>query len=216
MSYNIAELYRRYPRLQATEESISKAFSLLKKSIGSGGKILLCGNGGSAADSEHMAGELLKSYLIKRGADGGFAGKLLELYGEEEGGRISKGLQKAFKVISLCGHPSFSTAYINDVDPLMVFAQQVYVYGEPGDVLVAFSTSGNAENVLNAMKVARAAGLKTILFTGAAGGKCAEFADCALMMPEKETYKVQELHLPVYHAICAMLEEHFFGEGGNV
>lgn len=209
--YDISELYLRYPELQVVKDSIFKAFSILRDSIREKGKILICGNGGSAADSEHMAGEFVKSFMIRRGLKKDFHNKLAKMYGKTESDKIALSLHEGIKAFSLPSQISFLTAFSNDCDFKMAFAQQVYVLGEKKDVLVAFSTSGNSENVLMALKVAGAIGMKRIFFTGKEGGLGASFAESVINVPETETYKVQEYHLPVYHALCAMIEEEFHG-----
>jgi len=209
--YNISELYFRYPELQVVKDSISKAFFILRDCIREKGKILICGNGGSAADSEHMAGEFVKSFMIRRGLKKDFQDKLAEMYGRTESDKIALSLHEGIKAFSLPSQISFLTAFSNDCDFRMAFAQQVYVLGEEKDVLVAFSTSGNSENVLMALKVAGAIGMKRIFLTGEGGGLGASFAESVINVPATETYKVQEYHLPVYHALCAMIEEEFHG-----
>jgi D-sedoheptulose 7-phosphate isomerase len=171
----------------------------------------VCGNGGSAADAEHIVGELMKGFLLKREKDKLFTGSAASVLGEEEGKRISSLLQSGIKSISLNAHLAFSTAYINDVCSEMVYAQQLHVLGRKGDVFIGISSSGNASNVLNTLKVAKISGIKSILLTGRSGGKCAGSADLCIKVPSDETYKIQEYHLPIYHALCAMLEEYFYG-----
>lgn len=211
MAYDIAKLFSLFPALTDTKPSIMQAFELLKQTFTSDGTIFVCGNGGSAADAEHMVGELMKGFLLPRPVDPAFNDTLTSLY-SEQGSTISSYLQEGMRAISLNGHPSLSTAFGNDVNFEMIFAQQVYVLGRKNDILVGFTTSGNSRNVVKAMQIAKAKGLKTIAFTGAGGGTCAEIADCCIRVPETETYRVQEYHLPIYHALCAMLEEYFYGE----
>ncbi|MEI6422804.1 MAG: SIS domain-containing protein [Lentisphaerota bacterium] len=211
MSYHVSDLYKRYPELKKIEYSISEAFSILKSSIEKDGTVFVCGNGGSAADAEHIVGELMKGFLLKREKDKLFTGSAASVLGEEEGKRISSLLQSGIKSISLNAHLAFSTAYINDVCSEMVYAQQLHVLGRKGDVFIGISSSGNATNVLNTLKVAKISGIKSILLTGRSGGKCAGSADLCIKVPSDETYKIQEYHLPIYHALCAMLEEYFYG-----
>jgi D-sedoheptulose 7-phosphate isomerase len=211
MSYHVSDLYKRYPELKKIEYSISEAFSILKSSIEKDGTVFVCGNGGSAADAEHIVGELMKGFLLKREKDKLFTGSAASVLGEEEGKRISSLLQSGIKSISLNAHLAFSTAYINDVCSEMVYAQQLHVLGRKGDVFIGISSSGNASNVLNTLKVAKISGIKSILLTGRSGGKCAGSADLCIKVPSDETYKIQEYHLPIYHALCAMLEEYFYG-----
>lgn len=203
------DLIERYPMLKRIKGDIKEAYSILKICYEKGGKVLVCGNGGSASDSEHIVGELMKGFLKQR--------KLTEEEREvferqgEEYTHLTNYLQGALPAISLVNQPALNTAYANDVDPKMIFGQQVYAYGEKGkDVLIAMSTSGNSENIINAIKVANSVGVCSIGITGCAGGKMADICDACIKIPEKETFKVQELTLPVYHAICAMLEETFF------
>ena len=196
------ELYVRYPQLKCCEGEIAKAFDLLLTCYKGGGKVLTCGNGGSAADAEHIVGELLKKFRKHRDIDGGVAAKLpSELVAKLEG---------ALPAVSLVSMSGILTAFANDVAWETAFAQQVYGLGNPGDVLIALSTSGNSANCVNAALVAKAKGLKVISMTGAGGGKLGELADAAVKAPESETYKIQELHLPVYHALCAAVEEELF------
>ena len=196
------ELYERYPQLKGREGEISKAFDLLLSCYRNGGKVLTCGNGGSAADAEHIVGELLKKFRKHRDIDSSVAEKLPpELVAKLEG---------ALPAVSLVSMSGILTAFANDVAWETAFAQQVYGLGKPGDVLIALSTSGNSENCINAALVAKAKGLKVISMTGADGGKLDDLADAAIKVPEVETYKVQELHLPIYHALCAAIEEGLF------
>ena len=211
MAYDISRLLSSFPALAETKPSIMQAFELMKETFTDNGIIYICGNGGSAADADHMVGELMKGFLLPRPIDPSFNNTLTALYGKE-GSIISAHLQEGIRAISLNGHPSLSTAFGNDVDFSMVFAQQVYVLSKKGDLLVVFSTSGNSENIIKALQVATAKGMKKIVFTGADGGKCAPLADCCIKVPATETYRIQEYHLPVYHALCAMLEDYFYCE----
>ena len=198
----LKELYERYPQLKHCEGEIAKAFDLLLTCYRNGGKVLTCGNGGSAADAEHIVGELLKKFRKHRDIDGRVAAKLPpELVARLEG---------ALPAVSLVSMSGILTAFANDVAWETAFAQQVYGLGNAGDVLIALSTSGNSANCVNAALVAKAKGLKVVSMTGAAGGKIGGFADAAIRVPESETYKVQELHLPVYHALCTAVEEGLF------
>ena len=196
-------LLTRYPVLAPLQTEIAAAFEIMKTSYENGGKTLLCGNGGSAADCEHIVGELMKDFCVKRTVSESFAAKL-------DDSELAAGLRGALPAISLSSQTSLMTALMNDGDPSLVFAQQVYGYGREGDVLIALSTSGNSLNIVRAAKVAKARGMKVIAITGFGGGKLASLADCTLALPETETFKVQELTLPIYHALCLMLEEHFF------
>ena len=196
------ELYERYPQLKGCEGEIAKAFGLLLTCYKGGGKVLTCGNGGSAADAEHIVGELLKKFRKHRDIDSGIAAKLPpELVAKLEG---------ALPAVSLVSMSGILTAFANDVAWETAFAQQVYGLGEPGDVLIALSTSGNSANCVNAALVAKAKGMKIVSMIGASGGRLGDLADAAIKAQETETYKIQELHLPIYHALCAALEEVLF------
>ena len=203
-------LVRRYPSLDACKEGVEKAFRILEECYTHDGKLLIAGNGGSAADSEHIAGELMKRFKTPRPVPAIFAEKLRET-DPVRGPELAKNLEQGLMAIPLVAHEALSTAYINDVDGLGVFAQQLYGFGRPGDVFLGISTSGNSKNVMSATVVARALGLKVIGLTGARGGELASVADVAIRVPETETFMIQELHLPVYHCLCLMLEERFFG-----
>jgi D-sedoheptulose 7-phosphate isomerase len=205
----LQQLISRYPALDRAKVSINSAFELLKDSFAGGGKLLIAGNGGSAADSEHIVGELMKNFVKKRILPAGFIQTLQNL-DDECASYLSNNLQPGLPCVSLTGHPSLQSACINDIDGNITYAQQVYNLGKPGDVLLAISTSGNAKNVYYALLTAKAAGLKTVGLTGGSGGLLAKNTDVAIIVPEKETYKIQELHLPVYHTLCLMLEEYFF------
>ena len=198
----LEELYVRYPQLKCCEGEIAKALDLLLTCYRGGGKVLTCGNGGSAADAEHIVGELLKKFRKHRDIDSGIAAKLpQELVAKLEG---------ALPAVSLVSMSGILTAFANDVAWETAFAQQVYGLGNPGDVLIALSTSGNSANCVNAALVAKAKGMKVVSMTGEGGGKLGELADAAVKVPESETFRIQELHLPVYHALCAAVEEGLF------
>lgn len=192
-------LYVRYPALEACKNDIENALKLIIDTYKSSGKVLVCGNGGSAADCEHIVGELMKGFMSKRKVND-------ERIPEE----LRDKLQGALPAISLPSQCAILSAYINDVDAKMMYAQLVYGYAKKEDLLIGISTSGNAKNVLNAVKVANAVGAKTLALTGAGGGLLGEEADVTIKIPETETYKVQEYHLPVYHYLCAMTEKYFF------
>ena len=200
-----------YPKLTACREDIINAYILLEEAYSNGRKLLVCGNGGSASDSEHIVGELMKEFKLKRKVYSDHAAVLKEI-DPELGQTLAEHLQGALPAISLTGHSSLQTAYMNDAVPELVFAQQVNGYGKPGDVFLGISTSGNSKNVLYAAVNAKAKGLKVIGLTGAKDNKLMKYADVCIRVPETETYKIQELHLPVYHCLCLMLEDHFFGE----
>lgn len=204
-------LIERYPILAPCEEAIINAYLLLEECYTYDHKLLIAGNGGSATDSEHIAGELMKRFKILRPVPTDFAEKLKEI-DEVRGEKLAHELERGLIAIPLVAHEALTTAYINDVDGLGVFAQQLYGFGRPGDVFLGISTSGNSKNIMNATVVARALGLKIIGLTGAKGGELADVADVTIMVPEIETYMIQELHLPIYHCICLMLEDYFFGK----
>jgi D-sedoheptulose 7-phosphate isomerase len=208
---HIDRLLTRYPALNSVREDIIHAFYVLVECYEHDGKLLIAGNGGSAADSEHIAGELMKRFSIPRPVPSELAEKLKSIdpiRGEELAGNLERGLM----AIPLVAHEALTTAYINDVDGLGVFAQQLYGFGRPGDVFLGISTSGNSKNVMSATVVARALGIRVIGLTGADGGELATVADVAIRVPATETYMIQEFHLPVYHCLCLMLEDYFFGE----
>jgi phosphoheptose isomerase len=202
-------LFVRYPRLVSCKEDIEKAFSILQQCYGRGGKVLLCGNGGSAADCEHIVGELMKGFMLKRDICTEDTDKIKKAFPEDSEFLI-KNLQGALPAISLVSQSAISSAFINDVSAEMVFAQQVYGYLKDGDVVIGLSTSGNAKNVVNAIKIAKALGAETIGLTGETGGKLKDICTAAIKAPACETYKIQEYHLPIYHALCAMIEAEVF------
>ncbi len=208
----VAILVSRYPSLSACCEDIIKAYDILEECYLKDKKLLIAGNGGSAADSEHIAGELMKRFKCPRPVPVKFAEKLKAI-DRVRGEELSKNLEQGLMAIPLVAHEALSTAYINDVDGLGVFAQQLYGFGRPGDGFLGISTSGNSKNITSASVVVRSLGIKVIALTGRKGGELAKIADVAICVPEDETYLIQELHLPVYHCLCMMLEERFFGEG---
>lgn len=199
---HLSALIERLPELEACRTSIADTYEALHGCFTSGGKLLLCGNGGSAADADHWAGELLKGFGQKRPLPAK-ARKKLPPY-------VARHLQGALPAIPLTNFPALSSAFCNDVAPALVFAQLTFALGRPGDVLVALSTSGNARNVCLAVETARARGLRTIALTGARGGRLHELCDLSIRVPSKETYRVQEYHLPIYHCLSLMLEDAFF------
>ena len=204
------QLIDRYPKLIICREDIMAAYELLEAAYSDRRKLLVCGNGGSASDSEHIVGELMKEFKLKRKVYSEQA-TALKAIDPELGQILADNLQGALPAISLTGHSSLQTAYMNDAVPELVFAQQVNGYGKPGDVFLGISTSGNSKNVLYAAVNAKAKGLKVIGLTGAKENKLMAYADVCIRVPETETYKIQELHLPVYHCLCMMLEDKFFG-----
>lgn len=202
---------KRYPALATIKQDIIDGYLVLEQGYRRGGKLLVAGNGGSAADSEHIAGELMKRFKKPRPVSEEMAKKLISadcVRGKE----LAKKLECGLMTIPLVAHEALSTAYINDVDAKGIFAQQLFGFGREGDVFLAISTSGNSENIINATVVARALKMKVVALTGATGGELAKVADVCVKVPETETYKVQEYHLPIYHCWCLMLEDNFFGE----
>lgn len=205
----IEKLTTRYPVLESVKEDIRKAFEILEESYENGGKLLVAGNGGSAADSEHIVGELMKGFVKMRPVSEEFSRALCEA-DSERGPVLAAKLQGGLPAIALTSHAALSSAFANDVDPNLIYAQQVNGYGKPGDVYLGISTSGNAQNVMYGAVTAKAKGMKVIGLTGKSGGTLAKIADAAIIVPEQETYKIQELHLPIYHTLCLMLEERFY------
>lgn len=202
-------LVERYPSLESAKNDIVAAYLLLEESYKNGGKLLVAGNGGSAADAEHIVGELMKGFKLPRKPEADFAEKLVE-ENQELGSVLAENLQGALPAIALDGHPALSTAYMNDCEPLLCFAQQVNGYGKLGDVFLGISTSGNSKNVLYAATTAHAKGMKVIGLTGAKDSKLKDMSDVCIKAPQTETYMIQELHLPIYHCLCLMLEDKFF------
>ena len=207
----LQELIDRYPALEACKESIVQAFDALVRTHGSDGKLLIAGNGGSAADSDHISGEMTKSFRFKRALDPALQSRLEELYGDD-GVELSKNLEGGLKAIPLTVFNAANSAFNNDVAPEAAYAQLVQVFGREGDVFLGITTSGNSKNIILALMAAKARGMTTIALTGSKGGKCVGLADICIRVPEDETFKVQELHLPVYHALCAMVESALFSE----
>lgn len=208
----LEELAARYPVLRPVQKSVLAAYEVLEACYARGGKLLIAGNGGSCADAEHIVGELMKGFLKPRRLREELQERLCA-EDEENGARLAVALQGGLPALALNGHPGLSTAFANDVDADMVYAQQVCGYGEEGDVFLGISTSGNAQNVDYAVTVAKAKGMQVVGLTGKDGGRLGRRADVAVIVPEQETFKIQELHLPVYHTLCLLLEERFFGDG---
>lgn len=202
-------LVERYPSLESAKNDIVAAYLLLEESYDNGGKLLVAGNGGSAADAEHIVGELMKGFKLSRKPETDFAERLVA-ENQELGSVLAENLQGALPAIALDGHPALSTAYMNDCEPLLCFAQQVNGYGKSGDVFLGISTSGNSKNVLYAATTAHAKGMKVIGLTGAKDSKLKDMSDVCIKAPQTETYMIQELHLPIYHCLCLMLENRFF------
>ena len=197
------ELFERYSCLEICKDDIYSAFEIFKFCYDNGGKILCCGNGGSAADCDHFVGELMKGFLKKRP----LSENEKEFFEDKF---IADNLQKGLPAITLCAHSALMPAFENDVAPSLVFAQQVYAYANKNDVLLCFSTSGNSENIVYAAKAAKASGIKSVAVTGERESKLSEICNICIRLPETETYKVQELTLPVCHCLAAMLEENYF------
>lgn len=206
---HIERLIKDHPELAPCAEAIEGTVTAILESHRNGGKLLLCGNGGSAADSSHIAGEMLKGFLLKREPKGE---ELERLCSVPELADYAKDLQQGICAVSLPDQGAVLSAYSNDCKPEAVYAQLVYAMGRKGDVCLGMSTSGNSKNILLAIACAKANGLVTVGMTGMGGGKMASLCDMLIAVPETETYRVQELHLPVYHAICAQVEEDLFGE----
>lgn len=206
-------LAERYPILKECVADVIRAYDVLEACFSSGHKLLIAGNGGSCADAEHVVGELMKGFKRKRKCPETFAKELMAVDGIR-GAELAQKLQGGLPAVALNSHPGLHSAFINDVADggLLTYAQQVYGYGKEGDVFLGVSTSGNSKNVMNAAVVARALGMKVIGLTGKSGGELAQFADVAIKAPANETYMIQELHLPIYHCLCLMLEERFFPE----
>jgi D-sedoheptulose 7-phosphate isomerase len=205
----ITELIANYPELESCQSQIEDAVGVVADSLRQDGTLLICGNGGSAADSGHIVGELLKGFESDRPVSEATGRALTEMY-PEHGEYLAENLQGSLPAISLASHTSFLTAYANDVAPDMAFAQQVHGYGRSGDVLLGLSTSGNSGNVLNAIRVANAQGLDTVGLTGPDGGTMDALCDVTVRVPGSSTAEIQERHLPVYHAVCRALEREFF------
>lgn len=208
---HIDTLIDRYPKLIVCKDEIISAYEFLQEAYCNERKLLVCGNGGSASDSEHIVGELMKEFKLKRKvyADQAEAMKAID---PEMGATLAENLQGALPAICLTGHSSLTTAFMNDANADLVFAQQVNGYGKANDVFLGISTSGNSKNVCYAAITAKSKGLKVIGLTGEKESKMTKLADVCIRVPETETYKIQEMHLPVYHCLCLMLEDHFFGK----
>jgi D-sedoheptulose 7-phosphate isomerase len=206
----LEELTGRYPKLKQVETAIDEAARALVNCYLNGHKVLICGNGGSSSDSDHIAGELMKGFEQTRPINETLKKQLISV-SEERGGYLSEKLQQGLPAISLTAHTGLMTAVSNDTDASLVYAQQVIGYGKPGDVLIGISTSGNSQSVLDAIIAAKAMGLTVIGMTGETGGRIKPFCDILINVPERRTSFVQELHLPVYHTLCLIVENHFYG-----
>lgn len=208
----LKQLISRYPNLEVCRADIEKTYQTLVRCFENGNKLYVAGNGGSCADSQHIVGELMKGFKLPRKCSEDFAEKLKSI-DPDRGGELAEKLQGGLPAIALTDHQGLNTAFINDVanGGLLSYAQQLYGYGKKGDVFLGISTSGNSKNVMNAVVVAKAIGMSVVGLTGKSGGELAKAADVAIKAPETETFMIQELHLPIYHCLCLMLEEKFFG-----
>ena len=211
MSNGLDNLIERYPVLSTNRNELSDCLALMIESVSNDGTLFFCGNGGSAADAEHIVGELLKDFIIKRPLSKDDQTYLSDHFGEE-GTYLAENLQQGIRSIALTSHPAFTSALANDVYANLNFAQQLHALGRRGDVLTCITTSGNSKNVLHAARVARLKGLKTIALTGRNGGEIKELCDISIIVNEQETHIIQELHLPIYHWLCIELEKYFFGQ----
>ncbi len=211
MNKFIEDLVSRYPKLETVVPSLNAFLDMLSSAYRADKTLFVCGNGGSGADADHIVGELLKGFLQKRALPSSKQQEFIAEFGEKGQG-LAANLEGALRAISLLSHPGLTSAFGNDVDPQLGFAQQLYGLGRSGDVLIGISTSGNAENIYNAFMVAKVQGIKTMLLTGNKRGRCLELADIAIEVPESETFKIQELHLPIYHTMCMAIEAEFFGD----
>lgn len=209
MKKYLLHLIRKYPELEECISDIKLAIDIILSAINCNGKVLTCGNGGSASDAEHIVGELMKGFMHPRNLESKEIESIMQLY-PETGNEIVKNLQKPIPAISLTSNMAFITAYSNDVNPEYIFAQQVYGLGNKGDVLLCLSTSGNSKNIVNAAMVAKVKGVDIIGFTGKSGGMLKEYADVLIKAPSLITPEIQEYHIAIYHAICAQIEEDIF------
>lgn len=203
------EFINKYPELEPQKDNIYSAFEIIKNAFAKGHRLYICGNGGSSADSLHIVGELMKSFMENRPVKEGTKKALQKEY-PDDAAFLSDHLHEALPAYALLNSTSLETAYSNDVCAEMVFAQQVYGYGKKGDVLLGISTSGNSKNVINAVKVAKVIGMHTIALTGKDGGVLKNISETSIVAPRNVVYEIQELHLPIYHVLCIMLEKYFF------
>jgi len=201
---------KRFPELEETLGSLKEAAKIIIEAFENDNSLYLCGNGGSAADCEHIAGELLKSFKCKRELSFELKNKFNQF--SNDGKELAEKLEYGLRAIALTSHPSFATAFANDVDASMIFAQQLLALARKNDVVLGISTSGNADNIKKCFITAKVKGLKTVLLTGKTGGVCAEFADCIIKVPETETFLIQEKHIGIYHTLCLIIEDYFYGK----
>lgn len=204
-----SELFVRYPELEVCKNDIDAAYRVLLESYKNQGMLLIAGNGGSSADSDHISGELTKSFMFKRAVDAELVSKLVESYGGV-GKELVQNLEGGLAAVPLPTMNASNSAFANDVNWEAAFAQSVNALGHRGDVFLGITTSGNSANIVNAIMVAKAKGIKSVVLTGKTGGKCKALADVCIIVPENETFKIQERHLPIYHALCAMVEADLF------
>ena len=207
----LTELGTRYPALVPILPELRRTLETALRTLRAGGTFFTAGNGGSGSDAEHIAGELLKGFRSRRPLPESEIAAFAEVYGAD-GLETARKLQRGIRCVSLLSHPGFASAFANDVDAELIYAQQLYALGRPGDTVLGITCSGNAGNVRRAFMTARQMNISTVLLTGARAGKCVPYADIVIAVPETEVFKIQELHLPVYHALCAALEAELFGE----
>ena len=210
----IEELIKRYPALDICRSSLFESVEMICDGFRNGGKLITCGNGGSAADAMHIVGELMKGFLLSRKLEEfnpEFVRRAHELFPTDVE-FFKANLQGALPAVSLVGETSLMTAFANDVAPNLIFAQQLFGLGKRGDVLIAISTSGNSDNVLFAVEVAKIMGIKVVAMTGRRGGRLRHLSDVAICVPADSAYTIQEFHLPIYHMICITAENEFFGD----
>lgn len=205
------QMCERYPRLIIVKDSVRKAARMITDCYSGGGKLLVCGNGGSSADSDHIVGEMMKSFENKRPLDKKIRKSLIKISGTR-GAYLEKNLEKGFPAISLSAHTALTTSICNDMDPSLVFAQQVVAFGKENDVLIGISTSGNSQNIIDASITAKAMKMSVIGLTGKTGGKMKQYCDMMIAVPEKSTACIQELHLPILHTLCRIVEDFFFSQ----
>ncbi|MDD3885417.1 MAG: SIS domain-containing protein [Victivallaceae bacterium] len=201
----------RFPVLSVCVPDIERLIDEMTALFQRGGTFFCCGNGGSAADCDHICGELLKGFMSLRPIPEADRKRFIDLYGNEEALKLTGSLQRGLRAVSLLSHPGFSSAFANDVDADLVYAQQIYAQARPGDLLLGISTGGGSKNVRYAFMAAKAIGVNSCLLTGGKHGICEKFCDFSIKAPETETYRIQELHLPIYHAVCQSVEENMFG-----
>lgn len=212
MIREVEQLLERYPELAVCRGAMENMIEMVSEAFSRGGTLFICGNGGSAADAEHICGEFLKGFLMLRPLEEEHRERFKALFGED-GAAVAAKLQNGLRSISLLSHPAYLSAFANDVDAELVFGQQLWALGREGDLLLAISTGGCAANVKRAMMVAKARGMRSVLLTGNRHGSCEAYADCVVGVPDSETYRIQELHLPIYHTLCMAVESRFFGKG---